>query len=295
MNVVYDKIKCDKDLKEKARRIKRGALIKSIMYPRSPKDEENTERRLTEYDLFTNIETLVNSFKVEPLSRGNFDEIMNLITENLLHNVVDEEDMLLIKEEFEDMYSSDNFSKSNIMKFAYTLDDIYIFSYWKKELMDQDLDELIKQLEEIEMKRQFFHVINNLWLGFIDDDEQSYKEWFDLRDSLREAAEKGALLEEDVEMIILYLDEAYVKAPFRLKRKDLNLLVRDLYDAYKATSNVPYGKNAFYKHIKRSTHLRPLVRGRHKRIFRRKLYRRRSRYMSITVYFHQIYSLFINE
>lgn len=129
MNVVYDKIKCDKDLKEKARRIKRGALIKSIMYPRSPKDEENTERRLTEYDLFTNIETLVNSFKVEPLSRGNFDEIMNLITENLLHNVVDEEDMLLIKEEFEDMYSSDNFSKSNIMKFAYTLDDIYIFSY----------------------------------------------------------------------------------------------------------------------------------------------------------------------
>ena len=226
---------------------------------------------------------------IDTPSREQFDPFLRSINYNLSDFVC-----VFEKSEFEPFvsklekdYTDGKFNKSYIDDLDLLLEHMYARVYWEKELVDQDISTLIRELDEADMKRNFRYRLGDLWGDNLDDNE-----WFGLLNDLNNAAAKGTLLQSDVDVIIMYLDEAYIhRNTWRLKKIHLRALIRDLNDAYKKTS---HDKNSFFiknEYIVR--YLRPLRKGR--RSHRTKFFKRISRFFVKVIHFHQVYSLFLRQ
>lgn len=198
---------------------------------------------------------------------------MERIDEFLIDYVFEKKDFDLLKQEIENNYSADNMYVSDIDKIETYLVNLSAEVYYEKYLIGKDLDYLVRKFHEEEMKIRFGRMVYDL-----DNRHMVADIWFKLLNDLDDDVDRGYLSEEHVDMMMIYLDDIYVRSTVAeaLKIDQLKALLRDLEEGYDATSPDP-GFNPF-ENIKapkfRAYELLPLKRGRLTRPHKFRFYQR---------------------
>lgn len=174
------------------------------------------------------------------ISRVEFEWIIAIIKEHIVEN---------------------QYNKENLTIAIKVIEMKFVEMYWRKYLVNENVDILFMKLEEHWMKQRLDKLIKVLKddepdLGQLVHDPKVFRRYSKIIRDLYIYVDRGRLIKSDVDVLVMYLEEVFVDR--RKLRSDLSnrmyhnfkfypsLLVRILNESYTNVTNEKFDKNPFF-------------------------------------------------